>query len=41
MGATAMDLPPEKDPELIEQLSEMVRLIITGSRALASRGGPR
>jgi AcrR family transcriptional regulator len=41
MGATAMDLPPEKDPELIEQLSEMVRLIITGSRALASRGGGR
>jgi len=41
MGATAMDLPPEKDPELIEQLSEMVRLIITGSRALASRGGCR
>ena len=40
MGATAMDLPPEKDPELIEQLSEMVRLIITGSRAL-SRGGAR
>ncbi len=41
MGATAMDLPPEKDAELIEQLSEMVRLIITGSRALASRGGAR
>jgi TetR/AcrR family transcriptional regulator, fatty acid biosynthesis regulator len=41
MGATAMDLPPEKDAELIEQLSEMVRLIITGSRALASRGGTR
>ena len=40
MGAMAMDLPPEKDPELIEQLSEMVRLIITGSRAL-SRGGAR
>jgi AcrR family transcriptional regulator len=39
MGATAMDLPPEKDQELIEQLSEMVRMIITGSRALASRGG--
>jgi hypothetical protein len=36
-----MDLPPEKDAELIEQLSEMVRLIITGSRALASRGGAR
>ncbi|SOD50432.1 transcriptional regulator, TetR family [Pseudoxanthomonas wuyuanensis] len=37
MGAVAMDLPPEKDPELIEELSEMVRLIVTGSRALATR----
>ncbi|MGX5730167.1 HTH-type transcriptional repressor FabR [Pseudoxanthomonas beigongshangi] len=36
MGATAMDLPPEKDPELIDQMSQMVRMIITGSRALAS-----
>ncbi len=34
MGATAMDLPPAKDPELVEQLSQMVRMIITGSRAL-------
>ena len=31
-----MDLPPEKDQELIEQLSEMVRMIITGSRAMAA-----
>lgn len=35
IGATAMDLPPEKDPELVEQLSQMVRMIITGSRAIA------
>lgn len=35
MGATAMDLPPEKDAELIEQLSQMVRMILTGSRAIA------
>ena len=35
MGAAAMDLPPEKDPELIEQISQMLRMIITGSRALA------
>ena len=41
MGANAMDLPRAKDPELIDQLSEMVRLIITGSRALASRSAPR
>lgn len=36
MGATAMDLPPERDAELIDQLSQMVRMIITGSRAVAS-----
>jgi AcrR family transcriptional regulator len=35
MGATAMDLPPGRDPELVEQLSQMVRMIITGSRALS------
>ena len=34
-GASAMDMPPEKDPELIEQLSHMLRMIITGSRAIA------
>jgi len=35
MGGTAMDLPAEKDPELIEQMAQMIRMIITGSRALA------
>lgn len=35
VGATALDLPPEKDAELINQLSQMVRMIITGSRAVA------
>jgi len=35
MGATAVDLPPEKDPELIEQLTQMLRMIITGARTLA------
>jgi AcrR family transcriptional regulator len=34
-GASAMDMPPEKDPELIKQLSQMIRMIITGSRAMA------
>ncbi|RYZ69632.1 MAG: TetR family transcriptional regulator, partial [Lysobacteraceae bacterium] len=34
-GASAMDMPPEKDPQLIEQLSQMLRMIITGSRAMA------
>lgn len=35
MGGTAMDLPAEKDPELVEQMSQMIRMIITGARALA------
>jgi len=35
-GATAMDLPPERDPELVEQLSTMLRMILTGSRAMAA-----
>lgn len=35
MGGSAMDLPAERDPELIEQISQMIRMIITGSRALA------
>ncbi|MEN5266871.1 HTH-type transcriptional repressor FabR [Stenotrophomonas rhizophila] len=35
MGATAVDLPPEKDPELIDQLTQMLRMIITGARTLA------
>lgn len=35
MGATAMDLPPERDEELIRQLTQMVRMIISGSRAVA------
>jgi len=36
MGASAMDLPPEKDAELIEQISTMVRMIITGARTPAA-----
>ncbi|MFC3815493.1 HTH-type transcriptional repressor FabR [Lysobacter sp. GCM10012299] len=36
MGAAAMDSPPEKDPELIRQLTMMVRMIIAGSRTLAA-----
>ncbi|WP_213947226.1 HTH-type transcriptional repressor FabR [Luteibacter sp. dw_328] len=34
MGAVAMDQPPERDPELIEQISQMLRMIITGARVL-------
>jgi AcrR family transcriptional regulator len=36
MGAVAMDQPPERDPELIEQISQMLRMIITGARVLES-----
>lgn len=32
MGAAAVDLPPERDAELIDQLSQMVRMIIVGAR---------
>ncbi|QDH70489.1 HTH-type transcriptional repressor FabR [Marilutibacter alkalisoli] len=34
VGGTAMDLPPEKDPELVDQLTTMVRMIVTGARTL-------
>lgn len=34
MGATAIDSPPEKDPELIRELTLMVRMIIAGSRSM-------
>jgi AcrR family transcriptional regulator len=37
MGATAMDLPRERDRELIDQLSTMVAMIISGARAMAKR----
>jgi len=39
MGATAVDLPREKDPELVRQLTLMVRMIIAGSRTLALESG--
>ncbi|MFZ4215656.1 hypothetical protein ACOZB2_30295 [Pantoea endophytica] len=35
-AATAMDLPPEKDPELVEQISTMIRMIIVGARTPAA-----
>lgn len=35
MGAAAMDSPRERDPELIDQLTRMVRMIIVGARTLA------
>ena len=36
MGSTAMDLPPERDAELIEQMSIMVRMIVVGARAAST-----
>ncbi|MDQ7994640.1 MAG: HTH-type transcriptional repressor FabR [Luteibacter sp.] len=39
MGASAMDQPPERDPEVIEQISTMLRMIITGSRVLEQSKG--
>lgn len=40
IGASAMDLPRERDAELIDQLTTMVRMIIAGARTLAVEGGP-
>ncbi|MBB5209246.1 HTH-type transcriptional repressor FabR [Chiayiivirga flava] len=36
MGATALDLPPERDPELVTELAKMVRMIIAGARRSAA-----
>jgi TetR/AcrR family transcriptional regulator, fatty acid biosynthesis regulator len=36
MGATAMDLPPARDDELVEQISHMLRMIIVGARQLGA-----
>ncbi|HUR39581.1 MAG TPA: HTH-type transcriptional repressor FabR [Verrucomicrobiae bacterium] len=33
MGGIALDQPREKDPELIDQLTEMVRMILRGAQA--------
>jgi len=41
MGATAMDLPRERDPELVDQISTMVRMIISGSRAISEETQPK
>lgn len=39
MGAIAMDQPPERDPQVIEQIAKMLRMIITGSRVLDQAAG--
>lgn len=33
MGGTALDLPPERDAELVDELSHMVRMILRGAQA--------
>lgn len=40
MGAMAMDLPPERDRELVDQICTMVTMIITGARAIAAKQKP-
>ncbi len=41
MGATVMDLPREKHPEVMAQISVMIRMIIAGTRAMAvNSSGP-
>lgn len=35
IGTTAMDLPRERDAELVDQLTQMVRMILRGSQAMA------
>lgn len=36
MGAAAVDLPADRDPELIEQLCRMVRMIVVGAQTLGA-----
>jgi AcrR family transcriptional regulator len=36
MGATAMDLPADRDAELIDQLTKMVQMILVGARAASA-----
>jgi hypothetical protein len=40
MGASALDAPPEDDPRLKEQLTEMVRMLLAGARAIGEATGP-
>lgn len=37
MGATALDSPPERDPDLVDQLSTMVTMILAGARLMQAR----
>lgn len=37
MGASALDSPPERDAELIDQLATMVTMILSGARLMEAR----
>ncbi|HNR91763.1 MAG TPA: HTH-type transcriptional repressor FabR [Dokdonella sp.] len=39
VGASAMDLPRERDAEQIEQLTTMVKMIVVGARAMHAKTG--
>ena len=36
MGASALDLPPDRDARLVDEISAMVQMIILGARAAAA-----
>lgn len=38
VGGTALDQPPERDAQLIDELSHMVRMILRGAHALGAPG---
>jgi AcrR family transcriptional regulator len=38
MGTTAMDQPPERHPELIEQMVKILRMIMVGTQTMAREG---
>lgn len=40
VGGSAMDAPPEAHEKIIEELTTMVRMIITGTQTLAAAGSP-
>ena len=41
VGASAMDLPTDRYPELTDQLSIMVRMILVGSQSMSEQQSPR
>jgi AcrR family transcriptional regulator len=41
MGGTALDLPPERDEQLVDELSHMVRMLLRGAHVLGSAEAKR